>query len=117
MSFDKVHRDDLETNGNWSLVRRSLGVTAFGINLVQIDAGQSIPEHDEVGRDQEELFIILSGSPAIVIDGDEYPVEAGTYIRIDPEHRRTVDNIGETPCEVLIVSAPRASGYGPMDWA
>lgn len=117
MAFDKVHRDDFETNGNWALARRSLGVNAFGINLVQIDAGERIPEHDEIDRDQEEVFIILSGSPAMVIDGDEYPVSPGTYIRLDPEHKRTVENIGETPCEVLIVSAPRTSGYTGMSWA
>lgn len=117
MAFDKVHRDDFETNGNWSLVRRSLGVDSFGINLVSIDAGQQIPEHDEVDRDQEEVFVILSGTPAIVIDGDEYPLDSGTYVRVDPEHKRTIDNIGETPCEVLIISAPRTSGYEPMGWA
>ncbi|MGK2878184.1 MAG: cupin domain-containing protein [Solirubrobacterales bacterium] len=117
MAFDKVHRDDFEMNGNWALARRSLGVESFGMNLVAIDAGERIPEHDEIDRDQEEVFIILSGSPAIVIDGDEFPVEAGTYIRVDPEHRRTVENIGETPCEVLIISAPRTSGYVPMEWA
>jgi len=117
MAFDKVHRDDFETNGNWALARKSLGVHSFGMNLVQIDAGERIPEHDEIDRDQEEVFIILSGSPAMVIDGDEYPVSAGTYIRLDPEHKRTVENIGETPCEVLIVSAPRTSGYTDMGWA
>ncbi len=117
MAFDKIHRDDFETNGNWSLARRSLGVSSFGINLVTIDAGERIPEHDEVDRDQEEVFIVLSGSPAIVIDGDEYPLDPGSYVRLDPEHKRTVDNIGETPCEVLIISAPRTSGYEPMGWA
>lgn len=117
MAFDKIHRDDFETNGNWALARRSLGVQSFGINLVSIDAGQSIPEHDEFDRDQEEVFIVLSGSPAIVIDGDEHPLRAGSYVRLDPQHQRTIDNIGETPCEVLIVSAPRTSGYAPMGWA
>ena len=117
MAFDKVHRADFETNGNWALARRSLGVTSFGINVVQIDAGERIPEHDELGRDQEEVFIVLSGSPDVIIDGEEYPVEPGSYVRIDPEHKRTVENIGETPCEVLIISAPRTSGYEPMGWA
>lgn len=116
MAFNKVHRDDFETDGNWALARRSLGVESFGINVVSIDAGERIPEHDEIERDQEEVFIILSGAPAMIIDGEEIPVESGTYIRVDPEHKRTVANIGETPCEVLIVSAPRTSGYEGMSW-
>jgi mannose-6-phosphate isomerase-like protein (cupin superfamily) len=117
MSYDKVHRDDFEMNGNWALARRSLGVESFGINLVSIDAGEQIPEHDELDRDHEEVFIVLTGSPAIVIDGDEMPIETGSFVRIDPEHKRTVRNIGETVSDVLIVSAPRSSGYEPMGWA
>lgn len=117
MAFNKVHRDDFETDGNWALARRSLGIESFGINLVSIDAGEQIPEHDEIDRDQEEVFIVLTGSPAIVIDGEELPIETGSFVRIDPEHKRTVRNIGETVSDVLIVSAPRGSGYEPMGWA
>ncbi len=117
MAYDKVHRDDFEMNGNWALARRSLGVESFGINLVSIDAGEQIPEHDEIDRDQEEVFIVLTGSPAIVIDGEEIPIETGSFVRLDPEHKRTVRNIGETVSDVLIVSAPRTSGYEGMGWA
>ena len=52
-------RDDLERTGNWLLARRSLGLTAFGMNLVEIPPGERIPEHDETDRDQEEVFLVL----------------------------------------------------------
>jgi uncharacterized cupin superfamily protein len=112
-----AHRDDLERTGNWALVRRSLGCNAFGINLVEIPPGESIPEHDETGRDQEELFFVLSGSPTLVIDGADHPAQAGTFARLAPRHRRTVRNDGAETASVLIVSAPRTSGYEPMEWA
>jgi mannose-6-phosphate isomerase-like protein (cupin superfamily) len=116
MGYTNIHRDDFERTGNWYLARRSLGVESFGINLVSIDAGEEIPEHDELERDQEEVFIVLTGSPAIVIDGEEIPIETGSFVRIDPEHKRTVRNIGEVVSDVLIVSAPRDSGYEGMSW-
>lgn len=47
----------------------------------------------------------------------EIPAPAGTYARLDPPLRRTVRNDGPDPADVLIVSAPRTSGYEPMDWA
>jgi uncharacterized cupin superfamily protein len=112
-----VHRDDLERTGNWALVRRTLGVEAFGVNLVDIPPGEGIPEHDETDRDQEELFFVLSGSPLLVIDGERIPAPAGTFARLDPEPRRTVVNEGDEVASVLIVSAPRSSGYEPMGWA
>lgn len=60
---------------------------------------------------------MISGSPMLVIDGEEHPAPQGTFARIDAAHRRTVRNRGSHPCLVLIVSAPTSSGYKPMDWA
>jgi uncharacterized cupin superfamily protein len=110
-------REDLERNGNWLLVRRSLGIGAFGINLVEIPPGERIPEHDESGRDHEELFLVLEGSPSLVVDGREIEAPAGTFARLDPHLSRTVVNHGDETAAVLIVSAPRSSGYEPLEWA
>jgi quercetin dioxygenase-like cupin family protein len=110
-------REDMERNGNWFLARRSLGVKAFGMNLVEIPAGERIPEHDESERDQEEVFLVLSGSPSLVVDGREIEAPAGTFVRVDPHLRRTVVNNGDEPASVLIISAPRTSGYEPLEWA
>jgi uncharacterized cupin superfamily protein len=115
--FTIVHRDDLERDGKWMLARRSLGLTSFGMNLVEIPPGDGIPEHAEVDRDQEEVFCVLEGSATLVIDGADHPAPAGTLARLDPQRRRTVRNDGDTPALVLIVSAPRTSGYEPMAWA
>jgi uncharacterized cupin superfamily protein len=115
--YTVAHREDLERTGNWTLVRKSLGCRAFGVNLVEMAPGESIPEHDETGRDQEELFFVISGSPVLVIDGADHPAPSGTFARLDPPHRRTVRNDGSEPCSVLIVSAPTTSGFEPMGWA
>ena len=117
MSITIAHRDECERTGNWTLVRRTLGVQAFGMNLVEIPPGGQIPEHDETGRDQEEVFYILTGNPTMVIDGDEHAAPAGIFVRLGPQHVRTVRNDGDEPASVLIASAPRSSGYEPMEWA
>jgi uncharacterized cupin superfamily protein len=116
-TFSIAHRDDLERAGNWTLVRRSLGCGSFGVNLVEIPPGESIPEHDETGRDQEELFFVVAGSAVLVLDGADHPAPEGTFARVDPVHRRTVRNDGHEAASVLIVSAPTTSGYAPMEWA
>jgi uncharacterized cupin superfamily protein len=110
-------REDMERTGNWLLVRRSLGLGAFGMNVVEIPPGERIPEHDETDRDQEEVFLVLEGSPTLVVDGREIEIPAGTFARLDPYLSRTVVNNGDEPAAVLIMSAPRSSGYEPMEWA
>ncbi len=52
-----------------------------------------------------------------MIDGEEHPAPAGTYARLDPAPVRTVVNESDGPVTVLIVSAPRTSGYEPLGWA
>lgn len=112
------HIDDMERPWpNWILVRKALGVESFGLNVTELQPGEKITEHDEVGRDQEEVFVTLAGSPTLVVDGSEYPIPQGTYARLAPEPKRYVVNNGATTARVLIISAPRTSGYQPMDWA
>lgn len=117
-AFTIVHLDALERPfPKWALARKSLGLASFGMNVCELEPGESIPEHDETGRDQEEVFLTLSGDATVVIDGEEHPAPAGTFVRLDPEPQRTVVNRSNGKATVLIVSAPRTSGYTPLDWA
>jgi uncharacterized cupin superfamily protein len=115
--YTLMHRDDFERTGKWSLARRSLGLRSFGMNVVDLQPGEQIPEHDETGRDQEEVFIVLSGAPSFVVDGEELQASPGTFIRLDPEPTRTIVNNSDQPASILLTSAPRTSGYDPMEWA
>jgi uncharacterized cupin superfamily protein len=115
--FTIRHADELEKSGDWLLARRSLGLGSFGLNLVDIQPGERIPEHDETARDQEEVFVVLSGRATIVIDGEEHDLPERALARLDPELTRTVVNTGSEPVRLLIASAPTTSGYEPMDWA
>jgi quercetin dioxygenase-like cupin family protein len=115
--FTIKHLDDFERNGRWSLVRRGLGVEAFGLNVVDIEQGYSIPEHHELERDQEEVFIVLEGDAVVMLDGEDHPASRGTFVRVAPPLMRTVRNDNETPVRLLIVSAPTTSGYTDMGWA
>jgi quercetin dioxygenase-like cupin family protein len=115
--FTIRHLDDCEKNGRWSLVRRGLDVQSFGLNVVEIEQGYSIPEHNEVERDQEEVFVVLEGDAVMVVEGEERPAPAGTFVRVAPPLMRTVRNDNDTPVKLLIVSAPTTSGYTDMGWA
>ncbi|MBV9213396.1 MAG: cupin domain-containing protein [Actinobacteria bacterium] len=115
--FTIKHRDDLDREGKWLLARRSLEVGSFGMNLVELAPGESIPEHDETDRDQEEVFYVVDGDAVIVIDGQDHASPAGTFVRLDPHVRRTARNDGDAAVTLMMVSAPRSSGYEPMSWA
>jgi quercetin dioxygenase-like cupin family protein len=115
--FSIAHADELERSGRWGLVRRSIGLGSFGMNLVEIEPGGQIPEHTEAERDHEEVFVVLRGDAVAVIDGEDYPVSAVSFVRVAPDRRRTVRNDGPEPVQLLIASAPTTSGYEPLAWA
>ena len=79
--FTIVHMDDFERPfPKWALARKSLGLQCFGMNVVELPPGETIPEHTEVESDQEEVFIVLSGDATMVIDGSR-PSGAGRHLR------------------------------------
>ena len=66
----------------YRLVRRELGIRAFGTNAFTADAGvQLIEEHDETGSGaggHEELYVVIAGHARFSIDGIEHDAPAGT---------------------------------------
>jgi uncharacterized cupin superfamily protein len=116
--FTIMHLNDFERPfPKWALARKSLGLKAFGMNVVELAPGDTIPEHDETATDQEEVFVTLTGDATMVIDGQDHPAPAGTFTRLDPEITRTVINRSDAQATVLIVSAPTTSGHEPSPWA
>ena len=55
----------------WHQVRYHFGISAFGVNAFTADTGLLINEHQESENGQEELYIVLSGHAAFVLDGEE----------------------------------------------
>lgn len=108
--------EDMERDGAWTLVRRSLGITAFGVNLVEIAPGGSIPAHDEAESRQEELYAMLEGDAVAELDGARVAAPAGTFVRVAPEVHRTLHNPGPAPVVALIVGAPLEGRFTPMEW-
>jgi mannose-6-phosphate isomerase-like protein (cupin superfamily) len=92
-------------------VRRELGVEAFGINWFEVPPNTDGREHDETESGQEEVNVIVSGSGAYLVDGEEVPVHAGMILRFDPETTRQIV-AGPDGVTMVAVGARRGS-YEP----
>jgi len=116
------HRDEferMEGSGEctWLLARKALGTGAFGYNLVEIGPGGQIPEHDEARSGQVELYAILEGEATMLLDGEEHPAPAGTFVSIEPAATRQILNRSEAPVTALLIGVQPEGGYEPMSWA
>ncbi len=72
-------------------VRDALGVTAWGMNVLELDPGNTgYPEHDHVEDGQEEVYVILTGSVVLEADGESRTLNAGDFARVAPHGETTV---------------------------
>jgi uncharacterized cupin superfamily protein len=77
--------------GGFVKARAELGVTAFGMQVIQLPPDYAdYPEHDHAESAQEEVFVALGGSGWIEIDGERVELEGDTLVRVGPEARRKV---------------------------
>jgi quercetin dioxygenase-like cupin family protein len=120
--FTIKHRDEFEAmegsgDSTWRLARKALGTSAFGFNLVEIAPGGQIPEHDEAGSGQVELYAILEGEAVLRIEGEDHPAPPGTFASIEPQASRTILNRSEGPVTALLVGVSPVGGFEPSGWA
>jgi quercetin dioxygenase-like cupin family protein len=96
-------------------VRRELGGEAFGVNWLKFERGAHVLEHRETSTGQEEVVVIVRGSGTYRIDGEEVPVHAGCFLRLDPEAVR-MPTAGPDGMTMIAIGAPRGaySPHGPF---
>jgi quercetin dioxygenase-like cupin family protein len=69
----------------WKPVRKTLGVTAFGINAYRAESAgdEVVEEHTEEQLGHEEIYLVLSGHATFTVDGEEVDAPAGTLVYLD----------------------------------
>lgn len=91
----------------YRLVRRALGIRAFGVNAFTADAGvQLIEDHDETGHGagrHEELYVVMAGHARFRVDGAEHDAPAGTLVFIpDPKSRRSATSVADGTTAIAV---------------
>lgn len=54
-------------------------------------------------KNHEELYFFLSGKGEFQVDGEVFPVEEGSVVRVAPDGKRSVRNNGTAPLVMLCV--------------
>jgi mannose-6-phosphate isomerase-like protein (cupin superfamily) len=102
-----------------------LGVSAFGISIIDLAPGASdYPEHDhhedglggqmfakrpqQLG--QEEVYAALQGSGTLEADGERYPIDADHIVRVGSEVKRKLAP-GPEGIRLLVIGATPGKPY------
>ena len=96
VSYSKL---DPDTDERFLSLRRELGVTTFGINQILLRPGQRGRIHRHLH--QEEVYLVLSGTLTLGVDGEERELTQGEIVRVAPEVRRQLVNRSDADCLLL----------------
>jgi quercetin dioxygenase-like cupin family protein len=92
---------DLEGEERFQRLRRELGVSAFGINLIRLRPRQRGRIHRH--QRQEEVYLVLEGTLTLDVEGEPRELPKGSIARVAPDVRRQLSNRGDELLAVLSV--------------
>jgi mannose-6-phosphate isomerase-like protein (cupin superfamily) len=105
--------DDMEGIylGAFKFARAELGVTSFGMAVIDIPAGYAdYPEHDHSEDGQEEVYLALRGSGKIEIEGERHSLDPDTMVRVSAGTKRKILP-GDDGIRVLALGATPGRPY------
>ena len=106
------HIDQMGEGYGFRKIRRSLGVTAFGVNAIVLPTGYETGRHYH--DEQEELYFLHRGRIEIEFgDGTAHGLEPGGAARVDAATVRKVRNVGTDDAVYVVVGGK--DGYVGRD--
>ena len=104
--------DALSDEPGFRKIRRVIGVTAFGMNAIELPPGVETGSHfHDV---QEEVYFVHRGRLRMTFgDGQSVELGPGGVVRVDAATHRKLSNVGDEPAVYVIVGGK--DGYVGRD--
>jgi uncharacterized cupin superfamily protein len=113
VAFTTLDRDRSE---RFQSLRRELGASALGLNMIVLQAGQRGRIHAHAN--QEEIFLVLEGELTLLVEGDAHRVAPDGLVRVGPAVRRQLVNAGSDRLVLLALGAAGEHvGRDAVAWA
>jgi mannose-6-phosphate isomerase-like protein (cupin superfamily) len=109
--------DEMEATwrGAFKLARAELGVEAFGLQVIDMPPNiDQFPEHDHAEDGMQEVYVPVSGSGEIEIDGERHPLEPGSMVMVNSGVMRKVIT-GDQPIRLIAIGGVPGKAYEAPD--
>ena len=98
-------------DGVFRKVRRELGVTAFGVNVLVIPAGVEARPHFH--EEQDELYFVHAGRAKFALPDESRELGPGGLCHVESTTPRQITSVGDEDLVMLVVGAK--DGYVGRD--
>lgn len=109
---------DPDRDERFQPLRRQLGVSAFGLNLIVLEPRERgrIHAHER----QEEVYLVLEGRLTLGVEEEEHELTRGELVRVAPAVRRQLINRGPERLVLLAIGGDGEhlgrDGHSWADW-
>ena len=87
--------------GGMLKARAGLGVTSFGMQILNFPPNATrYPEHDHADDGEEEVYLVLEGRATLVVGEERWELEPKVFARVGPTETRRIET-GDEPARVL----------------
>ena len=93
-----------------------LSLTGTEVSINNLPVGVSIP-FVHAHKNNEELYIVLSGKGSFFVDGEEFLISEGDCLRVDPKGERCLKAADDSALRYLCIQSRAGSlqGYTMSD--
>jgi mannose-6-phosphate isomerase-like protein (cupin superfamily) len=110
--------DDMDAivRGSFKRARAELGVTSFGVQVIDMPPNvDAYPEHDHAQDGQEEVYVAMRGAGEIDIEGERFPLDGDTMVRVSAGTKRKLYP-GDEGMRVLVIGGVPGEAYTVRDY-
>ncbi len=111
--------DEFESGfgGGMRKVRAGLGVSSFGMQVIELPPNFSnYPQHTHAHDEQEEVYTPLDGAVTLRSGGEDHELVPGTFARVGPGEEREFIT-GEQPARILALGGVPGKVYEPPEFS
>lgn len=98
---------DIQARGRVTL-HHELALTGSEISINELPPGVSVP-FIHAHKRNEEVYIVVKGKGRFHVDGDEFEVEEGSVIRVDPAGARCLTADSQSPIRYICIQTEAKS--------
>jgi quercetin dioxygenase-like cupin family protein len=116
VTVKRLEEFDAIFGGGMRRVRAGLGVTSFGMQVIELPPDFSMyPSHDHSHDAQEEVYLALGGRATLQVGEEEFVLEPGVFARVGPGQKRKLIT-GDEGARILVLGGMPGRVYEPPEW-
>lgn len=116
ITVKRLDEFDTAFGGGMRRVRAGLGVTSFGMQVLELPPNfDGYPDHDHSHDEQEEVYTPLTGTVTLHVGGEDHELEPGMFARVGPGEKRKLIT-GDEGARIAAIGGIPGKAYEPPEF-